>query len=465
MSLLSAQKLSFSWSGVPLFADVSFEINPSDRIALVGPNGSGKSTLLRLIAGELGPMEGAIATRRGLGIEYLAQAASPASSVGSLSGGERVRAALSRCLLSNADLLLLDEPTNHLDIACREWLEQRLAGHRGACIFVSHDRVFLDRVATRTLCLEHGRLTAFAGNYEFYRRERALRDRQEWERYEAARRRVAAAERAAGRRLRLSARAATAPIGVRDGKDYYGRKAAKLARTARILRERRSHAEEVEKPWQEQPIPSLEFANVPRCPDLVLHAAGLAKAFGAAPLFEDLSLHLRRGDRWAVLGPNGSGKTTLLRVLAGLSRPDRGEVHLGSRVRPGYYPQECEHLDLSRSALEICLETSAETAARTLLACLKLPAERVTRPLATLSAGERAKAALARLLLAEVNFLLLDEPTNHLEIEAVEALAGALRQFPGTMVFASHDRWCIGSLASQTIVLGGGFCSSGLEAK
>jgi len=372
----------------------------------------------------------------------------------SLSGGERVRAALARCLLSGADLLLLDEPTNHLDIACREWLEEYLAGGDRACVVVSHDRVFLDRVATCTLYLERGRLTAYAGNYEFFRRERALRERQAWEQYEVAQRRMIASERAAERRMRLSTRVAAAPEGIREGRDYYGRKAAKVARTARILRERRRLEEQVEKPWQEQPIPVLEFANVPRCPDVVLRAAGLAKAFGPAPLFEALSFHVRRGEGWAIVGPNGSGKTTLLRILAGLSQPDQGELHFGSRVRPGYYAQECEHLDGALSALQVCAAVASETAARTLLGCLKLPAAHITRPLTTLSAGERAKAALALLLLSEVNLLLLDEPTNHLEIEAVEALVGALGQFPGAIVFASHDRFLIDSLAGHRISLG-----------
>jgi ATPase subunit of ABC transporter with duplicated ATPase domains len=533
MSLLSAHELSFAWSGVPLFAGVSFEVNPGDRIALVGPNGCGKTTLLRLIAGELAPLAGDFVARRGLRIGYLAQTAlaggvplfdsvfagephlaalrelmrelelrlddaaaateyagllcryeeeggyrfeaevtrvlealgfEPAAQADQLSGGERVRAGLARCLLSNADLLLLDEPTNHLDIARREWLERYLIETGRTCIVVSHDRSFLNQVATRTLALERGRLAAYAGNYDFYRRERALAERQEQERYEASQRRLAAAERAAERREQVSARVAATPDGIRGGKDHYARKAAKVARTARLLRERRLHEEEAPKPWREQPIPVLAFRNAPPAPEWMLHSSGLTKAFGAAPLFENLSLHVRRGECWAILGPNGSGKTTLLEILAGVGTPDHGEVHVGVRVKPGYFAQEIEGADLSRSALELCAE-AGETMARTLLASLKLPAERVTRPLASLSAGERAKVFLVRLLLSEVNLLLLDEPTNHLEIEAVEALASALGQFPGAVVFASHDRWFIESLAARKLLLGAAAQYSGFEAK
>ncbi len=448
MALLVARNISFSWSGAALFGGVSFEVNPGDRIALVGPNGCGKTTILRLIARELEPGGGSVTTRRGITVAYLKQ--SDTAPARNASGGERVREDLARCLRSDADLLLLDEPTNHLDIGGREWLEQRLLRNRAACLFVSHDRVFLDRSATRTFHLDRGALNVYAGNYSDFLRERAVRERQQWQEYSAAQRRIAAAERAAEQRDRISARVARAPEGARHGKDFYGRKAGKVARTGRLIRDRKINAERISKPWEDQRIPDLDFANVPACPPILLHAASVS----SRPLFDEIALHVRRGERWAVLGPNGSGKTTLLRMLAGLDAPRGGKVHIAPAARAGYFAQDCEDLDATRSALEICSAHSSRTAARTLLGCLKLSAERVERPLSTLSSGERVKVALARLMLSPVNLLILDEPTNHLDIEAIEALVRALAQFPGAIVAATHDRYLVEALAAERLCLG-----------
>jgi ATP-binding cassette subfamily F protein 3 len=377
-----------------------------------------------------------------------------AQPVESLSSGERMRASLARCLLSGAGILLLDEPTAHLDVRAREWLEQELVSNAAACLIVSHDRVFLNNVTTRTLALERGRMLEFGGNYDFYLEERTVRDRQEWDRFEGAQRRKAAAEDAAARRARLAAKVAEPPPGVRHSKDHYARKAAKVARTGRILRERALEEEAVPKPWEEQPIPKLLFPNVPSAPEVLLHASALSKSFGSRRIFHNLSFHVRRGERWALAGPNGSGKTTLLRILNGLLPADAGAVHTGARVRIGYYAQEGENLDLALSALDHCrLVTADETFARTLLACLRMPAGRIIRPLATLSAGECAKTALVRLMLSGVNLLLLDEPANHLERQAIEALVPTLVQFPGAIVFVSHDRYLSAQLATDTLHL------------
>jgi ATP-binding cassette subfamily F protein 3 len=355
----------------------------------------------------------------------------------SLSGGQRTRAGLARALHSNAELLLLDEPTNHLDIAAREWLEAQLAARGGACVLVSHDRMLLRRAATRVLEIERGRVTVFEGGYEGYRVRRALLERQAWDNYEAFQRRKAAAEQAAERRSRLAQRVATAPEGVRAGRDFYARKAAKVARTSRLLRERVERGPAAPKPWEEQPIPTLDFANVRRSGDIALTAMDLAKSYPGRRLFAGLTFHLARGERMAIVGPNGSGKTTLLRILLGLEPPEGGAVRFGAHVTAGYYAQDAENLDRTATPLEIC---GAGTLSRTLLACLKLRPDRVDQPLGESSAGERAKVALVRLLVSEANLLLMDEPTNHLEIEAQEALEKTLAQFPGTIVLVSHDR-------------------------
>jgi ATP-binding cassette subfamily F protein 3 len=230
---------------------------------------------------------------------------------------------------------------------------------------------------------------------------------------------------------------------VRDGKDHYARKAAKVARTARILRARASDEQRVEKPWEEQPIEGLTFDRVARSGDVVVAGARLTKSYRSKTLFRDLSFHVRRGDRLAIVGPNGSGKTTLLNVIQGTTLPDSGSVRFGANVELASVEQNLGGLDPSLSPLDIC---GSDTAARTLLACLKLRPDRLNRPLQELSGGERTKVALVRILTSGANLLLLDEPTNHLEIEAQEALEQALRLYPGTVIVVSHDRFFLDAL-------------------
>ena len=365
-----------------------------------------------------------------------------------LSGGQRTRAGLARALHTDADLRLLDEPTNHLDIAAREWLEEQLAG-RGACVLVSHDRTLLRRVANRVLEIDHGQATLFEGGYDAYRERRSLAERQARQNYDAWQRRKAAAEQAAQRRSRLATKVATAPPGERSGNDFYGRKAAKVARTARLLRERADRGPRIAKPWEEQPIPVLQFAEGRRSGDVALAVTNLAKSYPGKPLFAGINFDLARGERLAITGPNGSGKTTLLRTLLGLEPPDTGNVRFGAQVLAGYYAQDSENLENSATPLEIC---GSHTLARTLLACLKVRPDRVDQPLAETSAGERAKVALVRLLVSEANLLVLDEPTNHLDIEAQEALEKTLAQYPGTIVLVSHDRSFLEALAPNEVL-------------
>jgi ATP-binding cassette subfamily F protein 3 len=516
MSLLNVSRLSFRYpSTIELFQDATFAIEPGDRLAIVGPNGAGKSTLLSILAGELDPTGGAVARRKDLRVAvadqqgavtgslfdhvfgaqprlaarrarlagtehdspceyaelvnefdaaggYAAEARTESILTGlgfapcewqlpaaKLSGGQRTRAGLARALHTDADLLLLDEPTNHLDIAAREWLEEQLDGGRGACVLVSHDRTLLRHVATRVLEIERGQVTRFEGGYDAYRAKRALTERQAWQDYDASQRRKAAAEQASERRSRLAAQVATAPPGVRTSRDFYARKAAKVARTARLLRERADRGPQAAKPWVEQPIPTLEFAGVRRSGDVALAVTNLEKSYPGKPLFTGITFDLARGARLAITGPNGSGKTTFLRLLLGLEPSDGGTVRFGAHVTPGHYAQDAENLDRAATPLAIC---GPGTLARTLLACLKVRPDRVDRPLAEASAGERAKVALVRLLVGGANLLVLDEPTNHLDIEAQEALEKTLAQYPGTIVLVSHDRSFLEALAPDEVL-------------
>jgi ATPase subunit of ABC transporter with duplicated ATPase domains len=277
-----------------------------------------------------------------------------------------------------------------------------------------------------------------------------LLDRQAWAAYEAYRRRKTALAIAARRTDQLASRVASTPAGIRGGKDYYARKAAKVARTARILRERADEEQPVVKPFEEQPIEGLCFDRVARSGDVVLVAAGLAKSYGSKTLFRDLGFQVSRGDRLVITGANGSGKTTLLNILSRRTPPDQGSVRFGANVEAAVLAQSLDTLDSELSPLEIC---GSDTMARTLLACLKVRPECLNRPLRQLSGGERTKVALARILNSRANLLLLDEPTNHLEIEAQEALEQALRLYPGTLVVVSHDRFFIDALGPSLTYL------------
>jgi ATP-binding cassette subfamily F protein 3 len=375
--------------------------------------------------------------------------------VSELSSGQRTRSELAKLLLTPTDLLLIDEPTNHLDIAAREWLEDYLARLEVAYVMVSHDRWFLERATNRIIEIVRGNVTIYEGDYAFYREQRVVNERHAWERFEAQQRRIAVAEEASERRMKLARQVASVSKEVRPNKDFYGRKAKKVARTARILRERVHREPRVDKPWEEDAMPVLDFPNVERSGDAVLRIHDLAKAYGDKRLFDGLSLSVGRGERWAILGPNGCGKTTLLRILLGETTPDSGERVVGARVRFGYYAQEGENLDLSQSAVALCRAVHPdETWVRTILGCLKLRGEETTRPVGTMSAGERGRVALARLLLDGANLLLLDEPTNHLDIESQEAVEATLAQYPGTILFVSHDRTFIESLATHRLELG-----------
>jgi ATP-binding cassette subfamily F protein 3 len=222
-----------------------------------------------------------------------------------------------------------------------------------------------------------------------------------------------------------------------------------VARTARILRERVHKGPKADKPWEEQPIPVLEFAGVRRSGDVALSVANLSKSYAAKSLFNGIGFELVRGQRLAITGPNGSGKTTLLRLILGLETADSGSVRFGANVVAGHYAQDAENLDRSATPLEIC---GSGTLARTLLACLKVRPDRVDQPLAQASAGECAKVALVRLLVSEANLLVLDEPTNHLDVEAQEALEKTLEQYPGAIILVSHDRSFLDAVAPEHVL-------------
>jgi ATP-binding cassette subfamily F protein 3 len=356
--------------------------------------------------------------------------------VNALSGGEKSRVALARALLSRPDVLLLDEPTNHLDITALTWLEGFLLRWSGALLIVSHDRVFLDAVATEIWELRGGVLTRYRGNYSAYAAQRAARDAYEREQYERQQTFIAR-ERALIDRYRAGQR----------------------AKWAQGREKRLERLETLAAPLPEQTA-RIRLRQAGRTSAIVLTLERLVIARpGGGPLLRfPEHVEVGRGARVAIVGPNGAGKTTLLRTLLGEHTPAAGQVLWGANARPGYYRQGTEHLNDQRTVLEEMLAAAplSVQAARDLLARFLFRGDAVEQLVGSLSGGERSRLALARLAATEVNALLLDEPTNHLDIAAREALEEVLREYDGTLLLVTHDRALITRLATHTWLLADG---------
>ncbi len=376
-----------------------------------------------------------------------------------LSSGQKSKAQLTKLLLKEPELLLLDEPTNHLDIRALEWLEGWLSSYKRTVLVVSHDRFFLDRVVDKILQLNRKSLKIYSGNYSFYQQQKKLEERKAWEDYEQQRRRVKKMRREASQRKVWAKRREKDRIGGGGAKGYITHRAAKMAKRAKAVEKRMQHLlekEKVEKPWVEKKI-KIDFDLPQSSGELICEVEDLTKSYGEKRLFSGLSFSLRNGENLAVIGPNGSGKTTLFKLILGLEDADRGRIRLGDRVRIGYYPQEREVLNPEHTVLQEVLGSGvAQTFARTVLGCLKFRKGRVNEKVGELSIGEMGKVVIARLLLSQCNLLILDEPTNHLDIEARIAVEEALLQFPGTILFTSHDRYFLKKLSQRIIEMENG---------
>jgi len=359
--------------------------------------------------------------------------------VAEFSGGERVRGALARLLLSAPDLLLLDEPTNHLDLAATEWLEGFLTGYQGAIVVVSHDRYFLDRLVRRVAEVEAGRLRSYEGNYTAYvtqKEEQLLRDAT------------------AGKQMReqieqLRGFVAKFSAGTRSKQAKSKQKMlARLEEQARTLRRR--HVDS----------PRFRFETAQASGNEVLSVKGLAGSAGGKQLFSGLDVTVRSGDRLAILGPNGCGKTTLLRLLLGEQAADEGQIRWGHGVEAAMLRQDLSDLDDDATVLDSMLDGTAllPGEARSLLGSFQFRGDDVFKAVGELSGGERCRLAMASLLVSGANVLVLDEPTNHLDIEARGSLESALGAYAGTVIFVSHDRYFVDRVARAVLV----FESSGL---
>ncbi len=354
--------------------------------------------------------------------------------VGRLSGGFKTRVALARVLLTNADLLLLDEPTNHLDIESIIWLEGFLKAFKGGLIVTSHDRAFLNRVATRIVDIDGGEMTTYVGDYDSYRAQYRLRQEQQAAQY-ARQQAMLAKEQA-----------------------FIDRFKARASHAAQV-QSRVKKLEKIDKiePPRTRKVVDFDFRTPPRSGDDVAELRQVSKAYGHRVIYDSFDLLIRRKERWCVMGVNGAGKSTLLKLAAGAAEPDQGEVRIGASVKLGYFAQHTmEILDPTATVLET-LQASFPLAnlgvLRTLLGAFGFSGDSVEKCCAVLSGGEKARLVLATMLFDPPNFLVLDEPTNHLDLDTKDTLIRALGKFEGTLLMVSHDRSFLGALSNRVLEL------------
>ena len=363
--------------------------------------------------------------------------------VGALSGGWKMRVAMARVLLGRPDVLLMDEPTNHLDIESIIWLESFLKSLPGALLMTSHDRDFMNRIVSRIAEIDGGEVTSYSGNYDFYERERAIREANREAAYARQQAMLAKEQRFIDR---FAAHAA---------------KAAQVQSRVKALEK----IERVELPKKRRVV-EFDFRQPPRSGDQVAVLEGVTKTYGRRVVHEGLDLTIRRGERWSVMGRNGSGKTTLLKMVAGVLVPDAGGVKLGASLKLGYFAQQAlEVLDPDLTVwdqMERDYPHESTGVLRNLLGAFQFSGDEIEKKIRSLSGGEKTRLVLARMLLDPPNFLVLDEPTNHLDLATKDMLIRSLSQFEGTMLFVSHDRSFLRALSNRVLELGG---ESGLERK
>jgi ATPase subunit of ABC transporter with duplicated ATPase domains len=356
--------------------------------------------------------------------------------VGALSGGWKMRVAIARVLLGRPDVLLLDEPTNHLDIESIIWLEAFLKSLPGALLMTSHDRDFMNRIVTRIAEIDGGEITAYSGNYDFYERERAIREANREAAYARQQAMLAKEQRFIER---FAAHAA---------------KAAQVQSRVKALEK----IERVELPKKRRVV-DFEFRQPARSGDQVAVLSDVSKAYGSRIVHDGVNLTIRRRERWAVMGRNGAGKTTLLKMIAGVLQPDRGGVQIGASVKLGYFAQQAVELldqDLTIwQQIERDFPHESTGVLRNLLGAFQFSGDEVEKKIRSLSGGEKTRLVMARMLLDPPNVLVLDEPTNHLDLATKEMLVKSLADFEGTMIFVSHDRMFLRGLSNRVLELGG----------
>ncbi|MCY8998230.1 ABC-F family ATP-binding cassette domain-containing protein [Bacillus inaquosorum] len=514
MMILQVNQLSKSFGADTILNNIKLEVRNRDRIAIVGRNGAGKSTLLKIIAGQLSYEKGEIIKPKDITMGYLAQhtgldskltikeelltvfdhlkamekemrvieekmaAADPgelesimktydrlqqefrdkggyqyeadvrsvlhglgfshfddSTQVQSLSGGQKTRLALGKLLLTQPDLLILDEPTNHLDIDTLTWLEHYLQGYSGAILIVSHDRYFLDKVVNQVYEVSRAESKKYHGNYSAYLDQKAAQYEKDIKMYEKQQAEIAKLQ------------------------DFVDRNLARASTTKRA-QSRRKQLERMEvmsKPLGDEKSANFHFDITKQSGNEVLRVQDLTISYENQPtLLTEVSFMLTRGESAALVGPNGIGKSTLLKTLMDTLKPDHGIISYGSNVSVGYYDQEQAELTSSKRVLDELWDEYPglpEKEIRTCLGNFLFSGDDVLKPVHSLSGGEKARLALAKLMLQKANFLILDEPTNHLDLDSKEVLENALIDYPGTLLFVSHDRYFINRIATRVLEL------------
>ncbi|HEY2151226.1 MAG TPA: ABC-F family ATP-binding cassette domain-containing protein [Vicinamibacterales bacterium] len=363
--------------------------------------------------------------------------------VGALSGGWKMRVAMARVLLGRPDVLLMDEPTNHLDIESIIWLESFLKSLNGSLLMTSHDREFMNRIVSKVAEIDGGEITTYSGNYDFYERERGIREANREAAYARQQAMFAKEQRFIER---FAAHAA---------------KAAQVQSRVKALEK----IEKIELP-KKRAVVKFEFRQPPRSGDQVAVIEGLTKKYGSRVVHDGLNMIIRRGERWCVMGKNGAGKSTLLKMVAGQITPDAGDVKLGASLHLGYFAQQSLDVldpDLTiKEQLEKDFPKESIGALRSLAGAFQFSGDDTDKKIRALSGGEKTRLVLARMLLNPPNFLVLDEPTNHLDLATKEMLLDSLKDFDGTMLFVSHDREFLRGLSNRVLELGG---ESGTDAQ
>jgi ATPase subunit of ABC transporter with duplicated ATPase domains len=497
-----------------VFIEASAALNRGEKIGLVGPNGAGKTTLFRMITGEEAPDEGQVSVDRGTSIGYFSQdvgemsgqsvvsavmdGAGPVSElmaemavleadmadpdkademdaiierygevqgrfqeldgysldgrarevldglgfsaemmdgdVGKLSGGWKMRVALARILLMKPDVLLLDEPSNHLDLESLIWLENFLKGYTGALLMTSHDREFMNRIVNKVLEIDAGTLTSYTGDYDFYQAQREITDKNQQAQFE---RQQAMLAKEIAFIERFKARASHA---------------AQVQSRVKKL----DKIDRVEPPKRRQVV-AFEFRPAPRSGEDIVRVEGVSKAYGSRSIYDGLDFHVRRRERWCILGVNGAGKSTLLKLVTGATEPDGGSISRGPSVKLGYFAQHAmDTIDGDSTifqTLESAFPQAGQAPLRALAGCFGFSGDDIEKKCRVLSGGEKARLAMALILFDPPNFLVLDEPTNHLDIQTKQMLIEALSNFEGTMLFVSHDRHFLAALSNRVLEL------------
>jgi len=512
--ILTVDSVGKSFGAELILEEVSFIIEEKEKAAMVGINGAGKTTLLKIITGELDPDAGRVSISAGAALGYLAQMealddslsiyeelkkvflpvmeienqlrmlekemskleGSELSSsmerysrlsqdfedkrgyeyesrlrgvlkglgfsdsegsqrVGTLSGGQQTRVSLGKLLLTQPELLLLDEPTNHLDMESVQWLEDFLKTYPGSVLVVSHDRYFLDRVATKVIELDNKKSKVYKGNYTDFIKTREQNRQIQLHHYESQRREIKRQEEV-----------------IKTLKSYNREKSIKRAESREKLL---SRVERLEKPRSEEKMrirltPRIESGND------VLQVDRISKAFGGVSLFQPVSFEIKKGDKVALIGPNGIGKTTLFKIIMKLLSADSGRVREGVNVKIGYYDQAQQQLSPEKTVLSEMHDAYPRLTVgeiRNTLAALMFTGDDVFKTIESLSGGEKGRVALAKIMLGGANFLILDEPTNHLDINSREILEETIRNYDGTLLYISHDRYFINNTAEKILEL------------